>query len=261
MDKNSIVNNKILSLDNSVLNFFTENNFGLKLYSINKISERIENFSNYPLKTLSSSQLASFFNLIFDIIPLKKSFKVKFLVNIFFLDIISSYRGWRHSKGLPVRGQRTWSNAWNSYRTNLTLREYKISLVKRLYGNLPVNELNVAYLAEQVNLLWKLQWEQEWKEAKKKRVATLKKDAGITKIDLYSMSQGMVGNYSKKADKSKKQKSGLKKNYFTLGFDPGFTKALLKNKLMTSKKGSGKTVVMLNSGDSKVKKKIVKKKK
>ncbi len=259
MDKNSIINNKIFMLDNSIFTFFSENNFGLKLHSVDRVSERTEVFNNYQLKNISSSQLTSFFNLLFDIIPFKKSFKLKFLINIFFLDIISSYRGWRHSKGLPVRGQRTWSNAWNSYRTNLNLREYKISLVKRLYGNLPVNELNVAYLAEQVNLLWKLQWEQEWKEAKKRRVVSLKKGSNVSKIDLYSMSQGMVGDYSKKGDKAKKQKN-IRKSSFTLGFDPGFTKALLKGRTADNKKGSGRTVVVLNSGENKAKKKVIKKK-
>jgi hypothetical protein len=93
MDKNSIINNKIFMLDNSIFTFFSENNFGLKLHSVDRVSERTEVFNNYQLKNISSSQLTSFFNLLFDIIPFKKSFKLKFLINIFFLDIISSYRG------------------------------------------------------------------------------------------------------------------------------------------------------------------------
>lgn len=223
------------------------------------MEERVEAFSNYSFELLNSSQLVSFLNLMFSIVPAKKSLKLRFLMNIFFLDVISSYRGWRHSKGLPVRGQRTWTNAWTSYKNNLVLREYKILLVKRLYGNLPTNELNTTYLAEQINLLWKLQWEQEWREAKKRRLATLKKSAGLAKVDLYSMSKGIIDARSTKTD-SKKQKTSFKKNYFTLGFDPGFTKALLKSSLLNSKKqgSTGKTVAIF--GNQETKSKIIKKK-
>jgi hypothetical protein len=50
------------------------------------------------------------------------------------------------------------------------------------------------------------------------------------KIDLYSMSNYQVMHPLKLKNLSKKQKSSFKKNCFSLGFDPGFTKPLL-NKL------------------------------
>lgn len=261
MEKVNILNNKLFSLNSTVLNFFLNDNFGFSFFSVNKFSERSEIFSSYLFSKFSTPQLISFLNLMANIVIKKKSLKDRYLLNIFFLDLISSYRGWRHSKGLPVRGQRTWSNAWSTYKSNLTLREYKILLMKRLHGNFSVNEVNIANLAEQINLLWKLQWEHEWREAKKKRLSAMKKKSSIFKIDLYSMSQGLVGDYSKKIKKTKKQKS-LKKNYFTLGFDPGFTKALLKNSAAKSKKvSSNKVVVSFNDLDSKAKKGKLKKKK
>ena len=69
------------------------------------------------------------------------------------LDLINSYRGLRHAFGLPVRGQRTWTNAWSCYRSNLILRQFKIKLSKRLYTSITISELNIAYLAEQINSL------------------------------------------------------------------------------------------------------------
>ena len=36
--------------------------------------------------------------------------------------LIKSYRGRCHAIGKPVRGQRTWSNSWNSYNINKDLR-------------------------------------------------------------------------------------------------------------------------------------------
>jgi len=46
-----------------------------------------------------------------------------------------SYQGYCHAIGKPVRGQRTWSNAWNSFKCNNTLRGFinktrRISLLK-----------------------------------------------------------------------------------------------------------------------------------
>jgi hypothetical protein len=35
-----------------------------------------------------------------------------------------SYQGYCHSIGKPVRGQRTWSNAWNSFKVNTNLRSF-----------------------------------------------------------------------------------------------------------------------------------------
>lgn len=43
-------------------------------------------------------------------------------LNIIRLFLIKSHRGRSHALGKPVRGQRTWSNSWNSYNVNKTLR-------------------------------------------------------------------------------------------------------------------------------------------
>lgn len=45
-------------------------------------------------------------------------------LNIIRLYLIKSYRGRCHAIGKPVRGQRTWSNAWNSFNVNKSLRNF-----------------------------------------------------------------------------------------------------------------------------------------
>lgn len=45
--------------------------------------------------------------------------------------LIKSYKGYCHSIGKPVNGQRTWSNAWTSFRNNNTLRSF-ISKTKQI---------------------------------------------------------------------------------------------------------------------------------
>merc|ERR1712159_218759 len=49
--------------------------------------------------------------LLYTVVPKNKTVSNKKLLKIYFLDFIGCYRGWRHVTGLPVRGQRTWSNA------------------------------------------------------------------------------------------------------------------------------------------------------
>lgn len=171
------------------------------------------------------------------------------------LDLINSYRGYRHIKNLPTRGQRTWTNANTVFRENNFLKKYKLKVAKKVYGLIPLNQINVSYLAEQMNFLWKTQWEAEWRKAKKKRVETLKYKKGLYKIDLKSMSEG---NFNER----KKKKKDKIQNAFTLGFDPGFTKILLraslKNKMIDYKK-HGKLHLIF--GDQKmIKKKVLKKK-
>ena len=201
--------------------------FGLGNFFKLKLSERLEVLDNYNFNLLSADKWIILLKELNTVVPKNKSIKDRLIFNIFFLDLIISYRGWRHSKGLPVRGQRTWTNAWTVYRNNLILREYKILVAKRLYGNISTENLNVTYLAEQINLLWKLQWENEWREAKKKRLISSKSNFKVTSIDLYSMSKGIVDTSGNKKSK-KKVKNQFSKNLFTLGFDPGFTKALIK---------------------------------
>jgi ribosomal protein S13 len=45
--------------------------------------------------------------------------------------LVKSYKGYCHSIGKPVRGQRTWSNSWNSFKCNNILRNF-ITQIKHI---------------------------------------------------------------------------------------------------------------------------------
>ena len=74
--------------------------------------------------------------------------------------------------------------------------------------------------------MWKSQWEKEWYDAKQKRIKSTKNVKILPKIDLVAMSKLQLGQTSNNKKNSKKKTQ--KKNVFTLGFDPGFTKDLMK---------------------------------
>jgi hypothetical protein len=63
------------------------------------------------------------------------------------------------------------------------------------------------------------------------------------KIDLYSMYNYQVIHPFKLNKMSKKQKQSFKKNYFTLGFDVGFTKVLLSERYKMGEDGDVKSNV------------------
>lgn len=200
-----------------------KNSYGFNIFTFTKIIQRLElsQFTNYnPVQSLLSKQLLSNFYFNYS------SYKTRQLVNIYLLNLLGTYRGWRHSRGLPVRGQRTWSNAWSSYRSNLTLRSYKVTISKKIYGTNFSNDYFTAYLAEEVNNMWRLQWGLEWLEAKKKRVNLQKNVKNNFKVDLVSMAKLQIDSFNKKKTSPKLKKS--KRNVFTLGFDPGFTKTIIK---------------------------------
>ena len=223
---NYVFNNKILDFEDSIYNnvYLT---YGLKKNSVSLIEMRIELNVKTSLKNLNKNQLELFINCIYNILPYKYSLYRRTILNVYALDMISSYRGWRHYRGLPVRGQRTWTNAWSSYKSNWLLRNHKLIVSKKNYNNVPIKDIKVASVAEYVNLMWKQQWDYEWLSAKNSRLQ-FKGNKNTIKIDIYAMANYQVMHPLKLKNLSKKQKQSFKKNYFSLGFDFGFTKNLLQ---------------------------------
>jgi hypothetical protein len=167
-----------------------------------------------------------FFNKkIYKMFPTQIAIHKKHTLNVYVLDMIQSYKSTRHAWGLPCRGQRTWTNAWTAYRANSTLRVFKIKLLNRAYKKTPHNQINTYYLAEQINLLWKVFWKDEWLNARKKVLVVSKKKN--FNIDVSNMAKGNVLSPTRLKKMSKKQKSSIGKNTLTLGFEVGFTKRVL----------------------------------
>lgn len=220
-----VFNGKIIQ-PNWNINDLVEVNSGVGNVLKNLLILRFELKDSVVMKDLNKYQWEIFSDLIYTIIPRNHYFRRRLIANLFVLDLINSYRGWRHFKGLPTRGQRTWSNASTAPKCNTLLRNFRVQLAHRCYGNLPLNEVAVAVAAEQINLVWKIQWYDEWLAAKRNRLG-YQGAPNTMKIDLYSMAKGQIMNPFKFKKLSKKQRQSFKKNHFSLGFDPGFTKSLL----------------------------------
>ena len=64
------------------------------------------------------------------------------LLNIIKLYLTKTYRGRCHLLGKPVRGQRTWSNAWTSYKYNTTLRRFVSETRSKLSKDKKIEKIN-----------------------------------------------------------------------------------------------------------------------
>jgi len=69
-------------------------------------------------------------------------------LNIIRLYLIKSYRGRSHAIGKPVRGQRTWSNAWSSFYTNKILRTFISETRNQLKKKKVINKINYKMVAK-----------------------------------------------------------------------------------------------------------------
>lgn len=223
---NYVFNNKIIDSEESIYSNVVFN-FGLKNKFVIYIENRTEINSNKIIKNLNKNEWESYIESIYNVVPFKLNIYKRKIMNIYVLDMITTYRGWRHYRGLPVRGQRTWTNAWSSYKSNWLLRNYKLLVSKKNYNNVPIKDVKVASVAEYVNFMWKQQWDVEWVSAKNSRLQ-FKGNKNTIKIDIYAMANYQVMHPLKLKNLSKKQKQSFKKNYFSLGFDYGFTKNLLQ---------------------------------
>lgn len=235
---------------------------GFKRSLLRTVKTRLE-FINYDTLYQKDIHFAVLKPLVKNLIPSNAIYESRYILNIYLLDLLTKYKGWRHSRGLPVHGQRTWSNAWTSYKLNNLLKQLRVKKGKKMYGNLPVSEIYTAQLAEQVNIMWQNQWYEEWLAAKNNRLKS-KSHRNVIKTDLYSMAQGNVMSPIKFEKLSKKQQQSYNQNHFSLGFDAGFTKPLLKELYdlrSTGKKFGKASSVILHKNESSSKRGGLKKKK
>lgn len=216
--------------------FFYKQAPGVRAPTITKFIKRFE--YNVPLNCYQIVDLEDFdlffLDFFFKIFPKNLSIFDRQAASIVISSIVWSYKSWRHFKGLPCRGQRTWSNASSCYRSNLILRDYKKKNVRKIYGKYGGPEQKICFLCEYINYLWKSQWFSEWMHSRKWIKYTLKKKRVVFYLDLYATSKGLLGNLKRDAKGVTKKKKKMLTGH--VGFDQGFTKIYLKAKYAVSKK-------------------------
>jgi len=220
-----------------------KNNYGFNNYTIKKLFLRAELSLSLVGDQNAKTQYDALINYMLMLVHLKHDYRLKLVSNLALLDMILCYRGWRHFKGLPLRGQRTWTNGWTAFKKPNVLKKLKLKIARNAYGNFQDSTLATATAAEQYNTMWYRQWRSEWSENKKRRLKYVKKSKNVCIMDLNATAQGKISG-SNRAAKAGKKKRVYKKNSFTIGFGIGTTRWLLSES-QTSASGSP---VALKSG-------------
>lgn len=197
---------------------FFHKNYGINKFLKNTLNKRFEKNLKNKKNNLNKIYFYVFYKFFTKFILKKSSILDKYRFNIYLNYYLTLYKGYRHLFRLPVRGQRTWTNANNSYKLNTFLSKYKLMFLKKNFDNINLAQLNNALLSEEYNLMWKDQWERIWKESRYKRLQSSKEPRVYYNVDLSLIASGSVNIKEKK-----------KKINYLIGFDPGFTKYVIKN--------------------------------
>jgi len=158
-----------------------------------------------------------------------------FLSRLIVTDICSIYKTYRHVFGLPVNGQRTWSNANTTYYNNLLLRQYKLKKFSTFLNDSKPLSFKKVFLCEYVNLFWKKQCFLEWASVRRRRHIFQRWNSYISyRIDFNYLVNSNIEHYFKrnlilKKKKSHRKKRKFTKNSFNIGWQFGFTKDYLSS--------------------------------
>lgn len=157
---------------------------------------------------------------------LNYSLKKRLVINLVFKDMIHNYKMWRHIKGYPANGQRTWSNGKSVTRNNSLLKNFRIQQILVAYGKKRKNKAPQLVLGEYYNKLWLKTWKSEWKQARR---FNLRQSRGRRKnntmfIDLRSLASGITGGYTRKGKARRFNKAKKKFKNITVGLPLFFTR-------------------------------------
>lgn len=163
--------------------------------------------------------------------------KERRLFYIYLKYALMMYKGIRHFLGLPVRGNRTWSNRKNPRKNADFIIFCQQMYFTRKFKNCNRSRKKIILYAELLNKIYYLFFRQDWLYARNRRESYIQKESYLEwKFDL----RGLLANrviireerVEKKIKRNKKKKQRkkfrVKKNLFNLGFDFGFSKIIEK---------------------------------
>ena len=151
-------NNVELNLITSSLKVFT------KLYGCSEtiyinILTRFELISK---SNFNKNYITWLYTFLLKFIPNIVSIRMIYIHNIILLDQSLNYKTFRHLFNLPVNGQRTWGGGKSIKTIQSELYKYKYKKYNKF-----TNNNTTLFMAEIINLLWKIQYNYEWRHSVK----------------------------------------------------------------------------------------------
>lgn len=195
---------------NYILIKFLKNLKGFSKYLFFKFETQLECPLIYEWKNYKFWQKLLFLQILIKIIPEKFTINQRVLLQIFILEHTHSYKGWRHLFGLPVRGQRTWSNNKTIYRLTNFFKKFKFMCLQQRFLIKASKFSETALMAEHINQLWYFEWFEEWNSANQEFIQNVNKNKFFKfKIDYkyllnFQVKTPWSRHFAKKKKKEKK---------------------------------------------------------
>jgi len=132
-------------------------------------------------------------------------------------DMLGSYKSWRHCRGYPVNGQRTWSNGKSSTKNNVSLKNYRLAQFKLKFGVRKKSNYAVLIQAEAVNRLWLKTWPAEWLQGHLHALRSKARKVAVIPVDLQNLARGVSTGYIRRGQAEKWNKSKKALRTVTIG--------------------------------------------
>lgn len=255
LSKNSINRLFIKSLNILKKNLWIYRGFGKKFYKRTPyIQNYFKNFNFQKIQTKLSKIIFWYYKIQHGTTHLSQSNRIT--AKLVLLDMIWSYKAWRHIRGYPTNGQRTWSNGKSVSKNNLLLREFRSQQLIKEFGKKRRKHANLIVLGQANNKLWFFTWRSEWEQARlfNLRKSKKKRIYKMLVIDLVSLAKGITGGYRRKGAATKFNKAKKRFKSVTIGLPIFFAKHVYRG-LKTNKFPMRLIVGGFNKKVKKVKKK------
>lgn len=131
-------------------------------------------------------------------------------------DLLHTVKAWRHIKGYPARGQRTYSNAMGARKHKLLLF-FRLEQFKNRFGRRKRNIYPTLIQAEYNNRLWYWTWFREWKEASFFMFRLSQYVPKRAPFDPVNLALGRVNGFARKGKAAKMGKAKKVTKTFTIG--------------------------------------------
>ena len=145
---------KTQSFNTTLLDFFSDKP-GLSSFSKKLFIKRFElnHFVKKKNKTFLSINLdrRKIINMyLSQIVSINNNINELIKYSLIRLYLIKTFRGRCQALGKPSRGQRTWSNAWNAYKCNTTIKKFISEVKKFNFIEKKVESLNLKKIKKKI---------------------------------------------------------------------------------------------------------------
>lgn len=151
------------------------------------------------------------------------------LAYLLFWDMLALYKAWRHCRGYPVNGQRTWSNGKSASKNNTALKAFRLKQFKEAFGARRKTSYAMVIQAEIINRLWLKTWPAEWLQGHLHAIKSKSRKSFNIPIDLANLARGVTTGYLRRGQAAKWNKSKKALRTVTIGLPIYFSRFFFGN--------------------------------